>query len=252
MTNFSNKLLTIKDLSKDYYMPKSIISAVLNVSFDLYENQIISILGPSGSGKSTILSILCNLDKQTSGTIKYKENITIGIMLQTDELFEYLTVYENCLLPLKINKICTKENIEYIENLLDKYNLKEFKDENPKNLSGGMRQRVSLIRTLSLKPDILFLDEPFSSLDYTTRLKLSDDVYRILKEEKKSAVIVTHDIEEAISMSNKIIILTKRPSVVKNIYEINDLIENKPTKKRKEKNFSKYFNKIWEDLENGK
>ena len=166
-------------------------------------------------------------------------------MFQEDTLFDWLTVYENLLLTLKITN--TKENQNYVENLLKKYNLYEFKDKYPQELSGGMKQRISLIRTLSYKPDILLLDEPFSALDYQTRLSVCEDVYSIIKAEKKTSILVTHDISEAISMSDKIIILTARPAKVKTIFYPN-LKYDSPLKRREDKEFGLLFEKIWEEL----
>lgn len=243
------KILNIKNLRKIYHTKKEEILAVDDFSYSLLEGEFISIVGPSGCGKSTILSILCDLLDKTSGTIENVENLKIGYMLQNDSLFDFRTIYKNCLLGLEINKELTKENKDYVLNLLDTYGLSDFKDSYPENLSGGMRQRVALIRTLASKPDILLLDEPFSALDYQTRLAVSDDVYNILKKEKKSAIMVTHDLAEAISMSDKIIVLTKRPSKIKNIYEIK--LENKktPIENRKDKKFAYYYDLIWKDID---
>lgn len=191
-------ILSIKDLRKIYHTKQNEILAVDNFSFDLKEGEFVAIVGPSGCGKSTILSILCGLDEASSGTIETNKDIKFGYMLQGDNLFEWQTIFKNCLLGLEINKNVTKENKEYVKKLLKTYGLEEFMDAYPSNLSGGMRQRVSLIRTLATKPDLLFLDEPFSALDYQSRLAVSDDVYKIIKKEKKSAIMVTHDISEPI------------------------------------------------------
>jgi len=173
----------------------------------------------------------------------------IGYMLQNDSLFEWRNILNNCLIGLEINKDLTSETKEYVLNLLKNYGLYEFKDSYPNNLSGGMRQRVALIRTLATKPDILLLDEPFSALDYQTRLSVSDDVYQILKKEGKSAIIVTHDLAEAISMADRIIVLTKRPSIIKTIYDINLTDKSTPIKNRRAKEFSYYYDKIWKDID---
>ena len=170
-------------------------------------------------------------------------------MFQEDLLFPWLTVYENTILGLKIKKELNKENKKYVNDLLEKYGLIEFKNNYPRELSGGMRQRVALIRTLATKPDILLLDEPFSALDYHTRIEISDDVYKIIKNEEKTAIMVTHDIQEAIAMSDKVIVLSKRPAKIKRIYDI--VLENKsvPSKNRNDKNFSDYYEKIWKDFD---
>ena len=214
--NSINKILEINNLTKTYYSLKDKTHVIDNISFDVYKNDFIGIIGPSGCGKSSILNIISNLDTDYKGTIIKKENLKIGYMFQEDNLFPWLTIYENALLPLTISKTKTQENINYIKELLIKYNLYEFKDKYPSDLSGGMKQRLALIRTLAFKPDILLLDEPYSALDYQTRLNVSNDVFNIIKEEKITAIIVTHDIEEAISMCNKIIVLTNRPTKIKN------------------------------------
>ncbi len=242
-------ILSIKDLRKIYHTKQSEILAVDNFSFDLKEGEFVAIVGPSGCGKSTILSILCGLDKASSGTIETKDNLRFGYMLQGDNLFEWQTIFKNCLLGLEINNEVTEENKEYVRNLLKMYGLGDFMDAYPSNLSGGMRQRVSLIRTLATKPDLLFLDEPFSALDYQSRLAVSDDVYKIIKKEKKSAIMVTHDISEAISMADRIIVLSNRPSTIKKVYEINLSDRSTPINNRKAKEFAKYYDLIWKDID---
>ncbi len=243
-------LLQIKNLSKNYITKNKVTKAVDNISLDINENEFITLIGPSGCGKSTILSIIGNLDEKSSGIIKFKnKDVKVGYMFQEDLLFPWLTVYENTILGLKIKKELNKENKKYVNDLLEKYGLIEFKNNYPRELSGGMRQRVALIRTLATKPDILLLDEPFSALDYHTRIEISDDVYKIIKNEEKTAIMVTHDIQEAIAMSDKVIVLSKRPAKIKRIYDI--VLENKsvPSKNRNDKNFSDYYEKIWKDFD---
>ena len=207
-------------------------------------------MGPSGCGKSTILGILSNILDYSSGSISFNnDNIKIGYMLQEDALLEWKTVLENCLLGLELNNTLTLENKKRVIFLLEKYGLKDFIDSYPKSLSGGMRQRVALIRTLATNPDILLLDEPFSALDYQTRLSLSDEIYKIIKEEGKTAIMVTHDIAEAISMSDRIIVLTKRPATVKKIHDIILNKKSNPTENRKDKNFTFYYETIWKELD---
>ncbi len=195
-----DKILTISNLEKSFHTRDGEIKALESVSFDVEEKEFISIVGPSGCGKSTILSILAGLEEKSNGNISFLKNYTIGYMLQNDSLFEWRTVLDNCLLGLEINKKLTKENKEYVIHLLKTYGLEEFMNEYPSRLSGGMRQRVALIRTLATKPDILLLDEAMSALDYQSRLAISDDIYRIIKQEGKTAIMVTHDIAEAISL----------------------------------------------------
>lgn len=247
--NSTNKLLTVNNLSKTYYSLKDEILVLDNISFDVYEGDFIGIIGPSGCGKSSILNILSSLDKEFKGNINLKENITIGYMFQEDALFPWLTIYENAILGLKISKCLTKEKKEYVNYLLKKYGLIEFKDKYPNELSGGMKQRLALIRTLATNPDILLLDEPYSALDYQTRLKVGNDVFNIIKEEKKTVIIVTHDIEEAVSMCSKIIVLSKRPAKIKNIYNIILTDSSVPIENRKAKEFSSYYNLIWKEID---
>jgi len=242
------KILEVSHLKKYYHTTQEEILSIKDVSFDVLEGEFISIVGPSGCGKSTILSILSNLINLSQGIIKTNGNPKIAYMLQEDCLLPFLTVKDNALLGLKIEKNLNKENINYVEELLSTYGLKEFEKKYPNQLSGGMRQRVALIRTLAVKPDILLLDEAMSALDYQSRLNIEDDIYKIIKQEGKTAIMVTHDIGEAISMSDKVIVLSKRPAIVKNIYEIKLDNKNTPINNRSDSKFSYYFNLIWSDL----
>lgn len=227
------------------------IEAIKDISFDINEGEFIAIVGTSGCGKSTLLSILAKLIKPSDGIVKYNiDNPVIGYMLQEDALFEHYNILDNVLLGLKIKKSLNKENREYVIDLLKKYKLENFMFKKPSELSGGMKQRVSLIRTLAIQPDILFLDEPFSALDFSTRLNVSDDVYKIIKDSGKTTIMVTHDIGEAISMADKVIVLSKCPSVVKNSYYIELDKKDCPTKNRKDKRFNYYYDLIWKDLDN--
>ena len=244
-----NKILVLKNLKKCFHFDEGMTIALNGIDLDIYKNEFVSIVGPSGCGKSTILSILVGLINKTDGDIIIDDNTSIGYMLQTDSLFPWRTILDNCLISLEVNGLKNEENISYVISLLEKYGLGDFLDKYPDNLSGGMRQRVALIRTLALKPDILLLDEPMSALDYQSRLSISDDIYKIIKNEKKTAIMVTHDIAEAVSMSDRVIVLTKRPGVIKSIYEI--VLENRstPTNNRKSKDFSKYYDVLWRDLD---
>ena len=244
-----DKILTITNLEKSFHTRDGEIKALESVSFDVKEKEFISIVGPSGCGKSTILSILAGLEEKSNGEINFSKDYTIGYMLQNDSLFEWRTVLENCLLGLEITNQLTKENKEYVINLLKTYGLEEFIDSYPSRLSGGMRQRVALIRTLATKPDILLLDEAMSALDYQSRLAISDDIYKIIKKEGITAIMVTHDIAEAISMSDRIIVLSKRPATVKKVYEINMQNKSTPIHNRKCKEFASYYDEIWRDLD---
>ncbi len=244
-------LLKVKNLSKKYNTINGEIEAIKDISFEVKNGEFIAIIGTSGCGKSTLLSILAGLEEKSNGEITYcndKNDIKIGYMLQEDALFEHYSILDNVLLGLKIQKKLNQENKEYVLKLLEKYQLTNFKNKKPNELSGGMKQRVALIRTLAIKPDILFLDEPFSALDFDTRLKVSDDVFKIIKENRKTTLMVTHDIGEAISMADKIIVLSKSPAYIKKIYNIE--LENKdlPTVNRKDTKFNYYYDLIWKDL----
>lgn len=244
-----NKLLEIINLNKIYHTEKNDVLALENISFDVYENEFISIVGPSGCGKSTILSILANLEDKTDGTINFFKDLSIGYMLQDDCLFFWKSILDNCLVGLEITGKLNNESKNYVLDLLKTYGLYEFKDMYPASLSGGMRQRVALIRTLALKPDILLLDEPMSALDSQSRLAIGEDIYNIIKKECKTAIMVTHDLSEALSMSDKVIVLSKRPGVVKKVYDIQLDGKSTPIKNRSSKNFSKYYEMIWRDLD---
>ena len=222
-----NKILEINNLKKSYHTKKSETLAVDNFSYSLSDGEFIAIVGPSGCGKSTILSILCGLESKSDGEVIISDNVKIGYMLQQDCLFSFRNILSNCLLGLEITHSLTEESKQKVIDLLSTYGLKDFIYSYPDELSGGMRQRVALIRTLAMNPDILLLDEPFSALDYQSRLAVSDDVYKIIKQEKKSAIIVTHDLSEAISMADKVIVLSERPSRIKKIFDIN--LSNKST-----------------------
>ncbi len=190
------KVLEVKNICKTYQAENGEIESLKDVNFDVNKGEFISIIGPSGCGKSTLLSIIAGLETKTSGEIHIDGKI--GYMLQKDNLLEWRTIYKNILLGLEIQKVNTIENKKYAEKLLKKYGLYEFKDKYPTQLSGGMRQRVALIRTLAIKPNILLLDEAFSALDYQTRLMVTEDIYKILKNENITALMVTHDISEGI------------------------------------------------------
>ena len=250
------EVLKLENICKTYQAKNGETEALRNVNLSINEGEFASIIGPSGCGKSTILSITAGLEKKSSGKI-YIDGIEtedvsskIGYMLQRDSLLEWRTIYNNVLFGLEITHRKTKENEEYVRELLKKYNLYEFKDKYPTQLSGGMRQRVALIRTLAIRPEILLLDEAFSALDYQTRMMVTKDIYNILKNENITTLMVTHDISEAISMSDKVIVLTKRPATVKKIETIDFEMENRdPMNCRKSSKFSKYFDSLWKELD---
>lgn len=249
--------LEFKNVNFNYFTLLNEFPAIKDLSFTINNGEFVSIVGPSGCGKTTILSLIAGLLEQTDGEIllegKSVKEANIGYMFQRDHLFEWRTIYKNITLGLEIKgKKSNKEDEERINSLLTKYGIYDFKNNHPQELSGGMRQRVALIRTLATKPKLLLLDEPFSALDFQTRLDVCDDVKNIITEEKQTAILVTHDISEAISLSDKIIILTKRPAKVKQEVILDFDKKLTPLKRRDDKKFSSYFNLIWEALGNEK
>ena len=250
-----HKGLELKNISKIYQDDNDETLAIKDFSYKFENGEFVTLLGPSGCGKSTLLSIIAGLESPSSGNVLLNgiditnKRSNIGYMLQKDYLLEWRTILKNVILGLEIKKELTNENVEYAKKLLETYGLSDFIDKYPSQLSGGMKQRVALIRTLATKPEILLLDEAFSALDYQTRLDVSTDVYRIIKSENKSTIMVTHDIPEAISMSDKIIVLSHRPATIKNIHEIKFDIENRnPLNCRDHPDFRKYFDTIWKEL----
>lgn len=249
------KILEVNKISKKYQSKEEEILALENITFDVSEGEFVSIIGPSGCGKSTLLSIIAGLEKKSSGSIFIEnEQINgisskIGYMLQRDCLLEWRTILSNAMFGLEIKGRNKQTDKESVKELLKKYNLYEFKDKYPSELSGGMRQRAALIRTLATKPKILLLDEAFSALDYQTRIMVTNDIYSILKKENITTIMVTHDISEAISMSDRVIVLSKRPGRIKNIHEINFKMDNRcPINCRENPKFSTYFNTLWREL----
>lgn len=248
-------ILEIKELSKKYQNKQGETLALTDINLKVEDGEFVSVIGPSGCGKSTLLSIIAGLEEKNSGEIyienKKMESISsqVGYMLQKDCLLEWRNIFSNTLFGLEVKGIKNNENIEYVINLLKKYNLYDVKDKYPSELSGGMRQRVSLIRTLATRPKLLLLDEAFSALDYQTRIMVTNDIYSILKKEKITAIMVTHDISEAISMSDRVVVLTKRPGTIKKIHKIDFEIDGRtPINCRESPKFSQYFNTLWREL----
>ena len=244
-----NNVLRIDKLHKNYHSKDGMVVAIEDISLDIKDGEYIAIVGPSGCGKSTLLNIIGGIDTKSGGEIIMSDNTRIGYMLQNDCLFPWLNILDNCLLGLKIEGNLNDENIQYVKELLDTYGLSDFMYKYPSSLSGGMRQRVALIRTLAVKPDILLLDEPFSALDYQTRLAVSDDVYKIIKDTGKTVIMITHDIAEAISMSDRVVVLTNRPARVKKIYNIVMKDKSDPINNRKCREFSMYYDMIWKEID---
>ena len=251
------KILEMQGVGLTYFSNNGETKALENLTFSIDENEFVSIVGPSGCGKTSILSLISGLLKPTKGKIllygKPIENINqnVGYMFQKDELFEWRSILENIYLGLEIQHKLNNQTKDYVKNLLKKYGLWDFRNHHPSELSGGMRQRVALIRTLALQPKILLLDEAFSALDYQTRLNVCDDVYDIIKEEKLTAILVTHDITEAIAMADVIYLLSNRPSTIIKKYDIDLGIskeEKTPLKARNTNKFHEYFALIWNDM----
>lgn len=243
-------IFELKNISLNYQSPDAETKAIENLSFSVSKGEFISIVGPSGCGKSTLLSIISGLLSPSSGEIIKSDGIHTGYMLQKDHLFEWRTIWDNVLIGLEIKNLLTDENMAYVDSLLRRYGLSEFKNRHPSELSGGMRQRAALIRTLATRPEVLLLDEPFSALDYQTRLFVSDEIGTIIKNEGKTAVLVTHDISEAVSLSDRVIVLSKRPAYIKAEHKIKLSIENRtPMRSREAPEFKDYFNTIWKELD---
>ena len=244
-----SNIIEMKNIYKNFYTDEGEIMVLQDVNLVLKKGKILGVLGPSGSGKSTLLNILTDLVTPTSGEVKIEGKI--GYMFQKDHLLEWRTIMDNITIGLEIQKKVTPEAIERIEHLLKMYGIWDFRNRYPKELSGGMRQRVALIRTLATDPDVLLLDEPFSALDYQTRLMVSDDIYKIIRQEHKDAILVTHDISEAISMCDQIAVLSKRPATIKSIYNISLTVnkERTPLEARKASEFKDYFDVLWKELD---
>lgn len=253
-----HKLVSISNLSLIYQSLKSETTALDNINLDIYKEEFISIVGPSGCGKTTILSLVAGIISATNGDIVVagkkpspKDNLC-GYMFQRDNLLPWRTIEKNIYFGLEIKHKNTKDRKKYALELCKKYGLSDFLKKHPSELSGGMRQRVALIRTLALKPELLLLDEPFSALDYQTRLELCDHVYEIIKKEHKTAILVTHDIQEAISMSDRIIVLSARPGKIKAVHDMNFDRNLTPFERRNTKESKEMFDIIWQEIQNEK
>ena len=240
------EVLRFDNVSMHYHSKQGETVALEKVSFSVHEGEFVAIIGPSGCGKTTLLSLAAGLLAPTKGKVSAL-NVSLGYMLQKDELFPWRTIEKNIFLPLEIKRANTPQNRAHAVALAEKYGLKQFLKNYPSQLSGGMRQRAALIRTLAMNPDVLLLDEPFSALDYQTRLSVCDDVYKIIRNEKKTALLITHDISEAISVADKIFVLSERPAKI--IAEhLLEFPENEPLKRRENKEFSRWFEILWKEL----
>ena len=248
------KLMEISHVGYSYHTPQGETPALTNINFTVHQGDFLAIVGPSGCGKSTLLSLLAGLLEPESGSILlYGQKLlhpadSIGYMLQHDHLFEWRTIERNALLGLEIQKKLTPQTREKVLDMFKTYGLYKFKDAKPSQLSGGMRQRAAFIRTLALDPKLLLLDEPFSALDYQTRLTVGDDIGSIIKKEQKTAVLVTHDLSEAVSLGTSVLVLSKRPATVKSIIPISFPEYLSPLERRNAPEFKDYFNQIWKEL----
>ncbi|AXF56069.1 ABC transporter ATP-binding protein [Salicibibacter kimchii] len=250
-------LLALKDVEKHFFSQENVLEAIRNVSLEVNTGEFVSIIGPSGCGKTTILSMVAGLMEQSEGEILLQgnpitnTNTDVGYMLQQDYLFPWLTIGQNIDIALTITKMKNKQNQAYTRDLLDQMGLADREHDMPSALSGGMKQRVALVRTLAAKPSLLLLDEPFSALDFQTKLKLEDLIHETLKEKRKTALLVTHDISEAIAMSDRIILLTNRPAAIKKTFVMPEELKIlSPLDARQHPTFSDWFQLIWKELEN--
>lgn len=250
-----NPLLELQDVSLSYHTSAGETAALSHISFQAETGEFLAIVGPSGCGKTTILNLICGLLQPESGRILLNGKEVaggsggIGYMLQKDHLLEWRNIYQNVILGLQIRRQATPDKLRKVQQMLTAYGLDKFRNARPSQLSGGMRQRAALIRTLALEPELLLLDEPFSALDYQTRLNVSDDIGRILRREKRTAILVTHDISEAVSMADRVIILSRRPAQIRKILPV-DLgpVRPSPLEARNAPAFKTYFNLIWKEL----
>lgn len=248
-------LVELKNVGLKYHTLEGEITALENVNLSVDEEEFVSIVGQSGCGKSTLLSLISGLLKPTTGEVLIGgepvqgPSSKVGYMLQQDYLYEWRTILDNALLGLEIRRMKTPERIQQVKQMLQDYGLGGFESYYPHQLSGGMRQRVALIRTLAIQPNVLLLDEPFSALDYQNRLAVGEEVVRILRERRKTVIMVTHDISEAISMANRVIVMTPRPGTIKSEHRI-EMSEAglTPLQTREHPEFRRYFTAIWKEL----
>lgn len=235
--------LKLEDVSYTYQTLQGETKSLEEVSFSVEKSQFAAIVGPSGCGKTTLLNIIAGLLKDYEGTVEAQA--PIGYMFQKDQLLEWRTIYKNVILGLEIKQKVNEETLSRVEKMLKRYGLYEFRNAYPRQLSGGMRQRAALVRTLALAPNLLLLDEPFSALDAQTRIKVSEDIGTIIRQEKITTVMVTHDLSEAITMADKILVLSKRPGhIVKEV----EILLDKDRPRRTQEKFKDYFQEIWREI----
>ena len=247
-------IIDLRQVALTYQSPDGEVEALREISFSMEEGEFVSIVGPSGCGKSTLLSVIAGLETPTGGTVTVDGEVVVGpsprvgLMPQRDHLFEWRSIWSNVTLGLQIRRCNTPEQQAHVKRLLSRYGLSEFTSSRPSQLSGGMRQRCALIRTLATDPRILLLDEPFSALDYQTRLAVSADIYDIIRQEHKTALLVTHDIAEAISLSDRIVVLSRRPATIVAVHELDVLRAYSPLERRDTAEFHTVFNTVWKEL----
>lgn len=247
-------MITLRQVALTYQSPHGETEALRDITFSVEEGEFVSVVGPSGCGKSTLLSVIAGLETPCGGTVTVGgetvdgPSATIGFMPQRDGLFEWRSIWNNVTLGLQVRRLTDDEHFAHVRQLLARYDLADFADKRPSELSGGMRQRCALIRTLATDPYILLLDEPFSALDYQTRLSVSADIHDIIRREHKTALLVTHDIAEAISLSDRIVVLSQRPAVVRSVHCLDELRGIPPLERRDTAVFHTVFNTVWKEL----
>ena len=248
-------MIDLRQVALTYQAPDGEVEALKDITLSVEDGEFVSIIGPSGCGKSTLLSLIAGLEPPTAGTVTVDGEIVtapstkIGFMPQRDQLFSWRSIWGNVILGLELRRLNTPTRQEHVRTLLDRYGLAGFAEKQPAQLSGGMRQRCALIRTLAAEPKILLLDEPFSALDHQMRLSVSQDIHRIIRQEKKTSLLVTHDISEAISLSDRIVVLSHRPAVVKQIHDLSALRRYAPMERRSQPEFQTLFNQLWKELD---
>lgn len=249
-----SKILELNNVSFSYHSKAGETKALENISFHINKGEFVAVVGPSGCGKSTLLSLISGSAKPEEGSLKFFERTNetsnyVGLMLQQDHLLEWRTIYRNVLLGLEINHLTDTIHLQKVDSLLKEYGLYDFKDKHPSELSGGMKQRAALIRTLALEPELLLLDEPFSALDYQTRLLVSADISQLIRKTGKTMLIITHDLAEAISIADRIIVMSKRPSSVKAIIPVKLTKQDySPLAARNAPEYNAIFNELWREM----